>query len=493
MWRNRRVLTKIVATVGTASADEETLRRIAEAGASVFRLNFSHGTLEGHSETLARIRVVEEKVGHPIGVLGDLSGPKIRVGQVQPGGVAVEAGDDVIFRRGSFAATGKVFSSTYAGLVEDLEAGHKVLIADGAIRMLVVEKRLDEALCRVTTGGVISSGKGINLPNSKLNLEAITEKDWMCLAWAIENDLDLIAMSFVRRAEDITRLRARMEQLCAQHGIRPLPIVAKIERPEALENIEEILTETDVIMVARGDLGVEMDLAAVPTIQKQLINRARARGVPCIVATQMLESMMESPSPTRAEASDVANAILDGADAVMLSGETAVGKFPALAVDTMSRIAEETENYERTLPCRPAEPRSGQQIGHWTGAITQGAWLTARTVQAKVVIASSLTGMTAVYLSQGNFRLPIVICSSDESTLRRITVLRCITPVRMRLPGSLDEFTRMIDEMLLHHGWVERGEPIVMLAGHPIGKSGATNSLAVHYVGDPTTGYRGDD
>lgn len=490
MWRSRNTLTKIVATLGKASRDAATIRKLVEAGASVFRLNFSHGTLEEHKQVLAAVRQIEAEIGYPLGVLGDLSGPKIRVGSVADGGVMVEAGQDVVFQREPIIAAGPRFSCTYPGLVSDVESGQKLLINDGAIRMLVVDCRPDEITCRVTAGGLVTSGKGINLPNTQVRLPCVTEKDHACLQWAVQNELDFVAMSFVREAQDVQLLHRRILELMKGTGRRSLPIIAKIERPEALANIDAILDEAEVIMVARGDLGVEMDLAEVPAIQKRLVDAAQRRGRPCIVATQMLESMIANPSPTRAEASDVANAILDGADAVMLSGETAVGAWPVLAVDTMSRIAAATEAYVRSTSHQPPPLTTERLKGHWTAAVAHGAWMIAQDVKAKMIVAPTESGLTALHLSQNNFRIPLVIGSEDRSTLRRLTVLHGVTPVAIDMPSDLDGFTALIDELLLARGWVERGEPIVILAGHPIGRVGSTNSLAVHHVGDPSTGYR---
>lgn len=490
------ILTKIVATVGPATT-RAVLPKLIDAGVSVFRLNFSHGTLDQHEQMLRDIREVEAECGRPVGVMGDLSGPKIRIGQVQDGGVEVVAGEDVVFQRDEVVAIGPRFSSTYPGLVDDVEPGQMILINDGAIRMIVVERlrssRQDEIVCRVTTGGVVSTGKGINLPSTDLSVDAITEKDWRCLEWAIEKELDFVALSFVRRGDDITRLRNRIQQLLGENSVRRLPIIAKIERPEAINNIEEILEVTDIIMVARGDLGVEMDLAEVPAIQKRLIDEAQYHGVPCIVATQMLESMITSPTPTRAEASDVANAILDGADAIMLSGETSVGQYPILVVDAMARIAESTEAYIRSQPFETLPPHKLLRQGHWTAAVAHAAWMVARNVDAKVIVAASATGTTAIHLSQNNFRVPVLIVSDRRDVLRRITVLHGITPIELPLVQSLDEFTRSVDAALLERGIVDSGDAVVLLAGHPIGKPGSTNSLAVHYVGNPETGYRGDD
>lgn len=490
------ILTKIVATVGP-STTRQVLPKLVDAGVSVFRLNFSHGTLEEHEHMLRDIRDVEAECGRPLGVMGDLSGPKIRVGRVQEGGVLVEAGQDVVFQEDEVVAIGPRFSSTYPGLISDVEPGQMILVNDGAIRMIVVERirssASDEIVCRVTTGGLVSSGKGINLPSTSLSVDAITEKDWQCLDWAIDHELDFVALSFVRRADDILRLRNRITQRLPVDQARRLPIIAKIERPEAIDNIEEILEVTDLIMVARGDLGVEMDLAEVPAIQKRLVDAAQYHGVPCIVATQMLESMISNASPTRAEASDVANAILDGADAVMLSGETSVGQYPILAVDAMARIAHSTEDYIRSQPFGSPEPHKLLRQGHWTAAVAHAAWMVARNVDARVIVAASATGTTAIHLSQNNFRVPVLIVSDRPDVLRRITVLHGIIPIQLPLVQSLDEFTCSVDAVLLKRGVIDSGDPVVLLAGHPIGKPGSTNSLAVHFVGNPETGYRGDD
>ena len=324
----RPVLTKIIATLGPASTDAATVRKLIEAGVSVFRLNFSHGDLEGHTASVRMIRAVSAEAGRPVGILGDLQGPKIRVGKVEEGGVEAVAGSVVIMQRQALVATASLaplrLSSTHAGLVDDLEPGHRVLINDGAVRMLVVAKRADEVECTVTVGGQITSGKGINLPDSSPSIDSITKRDWEHMAWAVRNELDFLALSFVRDAEDVRRLRGGLEKA----GGAAVQIIAKIELPGAVQNAETIIDAADGIMVARGDLGVEMDLARVPVIQQQLLTKAQSFGKPCIVATQMLESMIHAPSPTRAEASDVATAIFSGSDAVMLSGETAVGKYP---------------------------------------------------------------------------------------------------------------------------------------------------------------------
>lgn len=493
MENHAPTLTKVLATIGTASRSPEVLQRLIQEGAAAFRLNFSHGTLDDHAKTLAAIRDAERLSGRPIGVLGDLSGPKIRVGQVIEGGVNVEPGQDVVFQRESILATGPRFSTTCPQVIDDIRPGQKVLINDGVIRMLVVEGGRDSFTCRVTVGGLVTSGKGINLPATALQVDAITERDWQCLEWAVENELDFVAMSFVRRGRDITRLRQRMIELCRKRNRRPIPVVAKIEKPEAVANIQEILEEADIIMVARGDLGVEMDLAEIPALQNRLVNAAHHRGRPVIVATQMLETMITNPSPTRAEVSDVGNAIFDLVDTVMLSGETAVGKYPILAVGVMHRIAQTSEAYLHSLPPEqrpPSNRRRSPDHAHWVAALAHGALTISNDVHARIIVGWSQTGTTALQLSRHDFGVPIYIFSDDRCTLRRISLLRGVIPVEMPRPADLDDFTTRADRYLLERGIVEAKAPILLLAGHPIERDGATNSLAVHYVGDPTTGYR---
>lgn len=482
------ILTKIIATIGspgTSSASVAMLHRLAKAGASVFRLNFSHGTLEEHAATLAMIREVEEVIGRPIGVLGDLSGPKIRVGEVVESGVEVEPGSEVVFQREAIVADGPRFSTTLPALIDDVEAGQHLLVNDGAIRMVVTERdpAAEFVKCRVTRGGLITTHKGINLPDTDLSVDAITEKDWRCAEWAVAYRLDFLALSFVRRTEEVERLKATVGEWCRAGGQRALPIVAKIEKPEALDNIHGILGAVDAVMIARGDLGVEMDLAEVPVIQKRLVDLARKYAKPTIVATQMLESMIEHSTPTRAEASDVANAILDCAGCVMLSGETAVGAHPAEAVDTMRRIATFAEPYLLEQPARFSEAMCRLKAGHWTDGLAAGARRVVEDVGAKMILCWSQSGRAAMYLSETRFPVPIVACSDEVETVRRLTLLRGVVPVFRSRPESLEMFTREMDAFIQMRGWAQKGDPVLLIAGHPIGLGGATDSLAVHYLG----------
>jgi len=464
---------------------------------SIFRLNFSHGTLETHAQTLRRIREVAADRPRQVAVLGDLQGPKVRVGRVEAGGVRVEPGDRVIFQRDGVVASPDDqplrLSSTYERLIDDVNVGERVLINDGAIRMLTVEKTAETLECTVTVGGRISSGKGINLPESNISAPALTERDVECVAWTVEHEVDVLALSFVRSARELNALRAAIrEQASAQgkgdDGLR-LPIIAKIELPTAVEHIESILEAADGIMVARGDLGVEMELARVPVIQKRLIEASHAAGKPCIVATQMLESMIDSPTPTRAEASDVATAIFARVDAVMLSGETAVGKFPVLAVEYMRQIAAQTEGYVAEQPATPSPPAKPREERYRTAALAHGVWTIAQDYGARVVVVWSQTGGGARLLSQNEFCIPIVAISSDERAVRQMQLLRGVFPVRFDLPEDLSAFTARVDEYLLEHDIAERGDPCILVAGSPLGVSRNTNSLAIHEVGNPDTGF----
>ncbi len=508
----RPTLAKIVATLGPASDSPEVIARLIEAGVSVFRLNFSHGTLDDHARRLALVREASRATDRTIGVLGDLQGPKIRVGKLSnPDEITVDAGDDLVLVPGRFSpgesrGTGGAGTRTvrlpceYEHLAADVATGHRVLINDGAIRLLAVEREDgDESSalrCRVLVGGPITSRKGINLPDSDVRTSAITERDWACVDWAVAHGVDFLALSFVRRAEEVISLKKALAQKFAAArgdgaGGSPIPIIAKIEKPQALGDIDAIMDAADGIMVARGDLGVEMDLAQVPIVQKRLIAKADEWGKPCIVATQMLETMITAASPTRAEASDVANAILDGADAVMLSAETASGRHPTLVVETMRRIiaAAELRVIEKTTGATPSARL--RQSRYRTAALAHGAWHVAHDLGARAVACWSQHGGTARYLSQTGLNLPILAYSSDERQTRRMALLRGVTAVHAEPPadGTLASWHARVEADLLARNWVKPGDPVVLLAGKPLGKQGVTNTLALHYTGNPATGF----
>jgi pyruvate kinase len=513
--RSRPTRAKIVATLGPASESPEMVRRLIEAGVSVFRLNFSHGDLEGHARRLATVRRISGELRVPVAVLGDLGGPKIRVGTVPnalsaSGGVELCAGQDVLLCRGiaeaciqgSGESAAALLPVMYAPLIDEVKPGHRVLINDGAVRMLAVERAADGAnlRCRVTVGGLVTTGKGINLPDSELSVPAITERDWACVEWAVGQGLDFLALSFVRNAAEVRELKDKLAGMCAacESAEEPggvgrgaaIPVVAKIEKPQALAALEEIVDVADAIMVARGDLGVEMDIAQVPVAQKKIIDCCQRHGRPCIVATQMLETMIQSPMPTRAEASDVANAVFDGADALMLSAETATGKHPDLVVETMRRIIRAAEARMDEMPEQESPPARLVETGYPTAALAHGAWHIARDIRARLIVCWSQSGGTARYLSQNDFRAPIVAYSSSPVATRRMALLRNVSPVHAAAPAGLGLFTDLAEREMLARGWVKKGQPVVLLAGKPLGQVKATNSIAILYIGDPDGGYR---
>lgn len=509
-----RVLTKIVATIGPASDSPEIVRRLIECGVCVFRFNFSHGDFAGHERRLDVVRQVAAEMDRPVACLGDLQGPKIRVGKVEPPGIMLKAGQDVLIQRGLSVARVEqqhgvevvVLPTTYPRMIDEVKAGQRVLINDGAIRMLCVEHHPEgdagrgELRCRVTVGGLVTSGKGINLPQSELSAPAITEKDWECVAWAVENQLDYLALSFVRKPEEVRELKVRLAQMhTSEARMDPrnenasMPVIAKIEMPQALANLDAIVEAADGVMVARGDLGVEMDIAQVPVAQKRIIKMCQEWGKPCIVATQMLESMIESPAPTRAEASDVANAIFDGVDAVMLSAESASGKWPAVTVETMQRIIYAAEGMVETLPQSPRIPCKLVELRYGTAALAHGAWQIAHDLKAKLVVCWSQHGGTARYLSQHDFSIPIVAYTSSMREARRMNLLRGVIPVCAPVPGGvtpLADWNEAVDAHLVARGLAKAGDLIVLVAGRPLGQAKATNMVAIHRVGESESGLR---
>ncbi|MCA9293695.1 MAG: pyruvate kinase [Phycisphaerales bacterium] len=495
-------LTKIVATIGPATSHPDVITKLIENGATIFRMNFSHGSFDEHATRLAVIREAAARMQVPVAVLGDLCGPKIRVGKTPDAGIMLKPGQDVIIRPDAeecIDGPTPVLAASYPNVATDLKAGHRVLIDDGRVRMLCVETSEDEAdrhaLCRVTVGGRVTTRKGINLPDSTLRIASLTEHDWACVAWGVERGLDFFALSFVRDADDVRTLRRRFDTVCTEEacgtglyasGFAPtIPIVAKIETPQAVDHIDEIIDASDGIMVARGDLGVEMDLARVPVIQKQLVRAAHALGRPCIVATQMLESMIDKPTATRAEVSDVANAILDGADAVMLSAETAVGRNPDLAVETMRRVADATEQSIRENPDGMLARRRLRDPHRIMPALAHGAWHMARDIGAKLIVVWSQTGGMARHLSQNGFRVPILAFTSDEKAARRMCLLYGVFPLHCSgAPEHRSDFAAMADKIVLERGLAQLGDPMVYLAGKPLEKPGAVNTVAIRFAGE---------
>ncbi|MEM8835271.1 MAG: pyruvate kinase [Planctomycetota bacterium] len=504
----KAALTNILATLGPSTDSAETLEHMVEAGATLFRLNFSHGTFEDHKKRLDLVRSVEKKIGRALTVLGDLPGPKIRLGTVPGDGIVLETGTDVVIRSDLDEARREgdevILPCNYERIAAEVKPGERVLINDGAIRMLAVDTDGVSLRCRVTHGDLATTRKGVNLPDSDLTIPALTEVDLKAVDWSVEHGLDFLALSFVRRGQEVLELRKRLAAICTAEtcGLAfdgpdsepRIPIISKIETPQAVRNIEEILDITDGLMVARGDLGVEMDVAEVPIIQKQLIERAHAHGKPCIVATQMLQSMIDSASPTRAEVSDVANAVLDGADTVMLSGETAVGRFPVLTVATMARVLHVTEASLHASEAHSARPpQKPRETRERTWAIAHGTWHMAQDIGAKLVVVWSQSGGTARALSRNGFRCPIVAFSSDIRSVRRMDILYGVTSLHLNeVPQHRSDFAQMADVIILERGWVNRGDPVIFIGGKPLDRPGATNTVAIRYAGELTPGELDD-
>ncbi|MBP7933891.1 MAG: pyruvate kinase [Phycisphaerae bacterium] len=469
------IRTKLIATVGPACDNDAVLGQMIDAGVNVFRLNFSHGTLDAHAASLGRIRRLAIHRGAMIAVLGDLCGPKIRLGKIAAGKCELVVGQEVTFQRAEIEGTPQRLWSGYASLIDDVQEGHRVLIDDGNVRLRAIGKQKDELVCRCEVGGMISDRKGINLPDSKVSAPALTEKDRGDLDWAVAHDLDWVALSFVRQPEDLRQLRAILKQ--RRSGLR---IMAKLEKPEALEHVDEIIALSDGVMVARGDLGVEMDLARVPVIQKEIALHGQHDGKPVVIATQMLQSMVASPVPTRAEVSDVANAILDRGDAVMLSAETSVGQFPVEAVRMMGRIAEQTESFGQ---------RRGQELGinlttslPVATAIVRGTAVVAREMKPPLVALWTPSGETATLLSKHRLEAPIVALSPDERVCRQMALLYGVIPIHMDLCQGFRAMLSQLDEVLLQRGLAAKRDRIVVVADTRPDVADEIDAVFIHLV-----------
>lgn len=424
--------TKIVATVGPASASREMLRDLIQAGVDIFRLNFAHGSHTWLSEVVATIRDVSRELRRPVGLLGDLSGPKIRLGVLPDEGVLCRERDEFTFIRGMQTSAPNELTCTYAPLIDDLKVGDRVLLADGIVAMRVLETDAVKgfARCVVEVAGTIRSKQGVNLPGVALSTPSLTEKDRVDLAWAVKEQIDFVGLSFVRCVADVRDLRRAIEAFNAPH---PPQIVAKIEKPEALTELEAIVDETDAIMVARGDLGVEVDIVQVPSIQKRLIRLCNQKRVPVITATQMLDSMQRNEIPTRAEASDVFNAVLDGTDAVMLSGETAAGLYPRQSVAMMSRIAHEAELLLKQRADAAVRAGNSRHALAVTEAVAIGAVATAEELNADLIAVATETGLAAMAISKERCRVPVLAICGSAHVARRLTLLWGVTPIETQL------------------------------------------------------------
>lgn len=475
-----RVFTKVVATIGPATNTPEMIEQLFDAGVDVFRLNMSHGDHAGHSAVVKSIRAASVKAGRPAGILCDISGPKIRIGMIPDGPVQLNEGDKITFTTEQVDGNAHRVSVSYSKLPQDVEVGQHVLLDDGLLEFEVLEIHQNEVHCQVLRGGPLSSRKGVNLPDTKLSLSSITEKDRQDIEWGLENDVDIFAISFVRTAADIRHARSFMESLGGA-----LPIIAKIEMSEAVENLEDIICEADGAMVARGDLGVEIPLEKVPHVQKQIIRLCNRVGKPVITATQMLDSMIRSARPTRAEVTDVANAILDGTDAVMLSGETASGKHPVEAVRIMDRIAEETEshfNHERWLRSRHIS-----EAASVADSITTSAALIAKDTKAKHILCLTQGGSTVRRVARYHPEVGILAYCPLARTAQQLCLSWGVTALARegavdveveRRQGAEVQIRKAIS-LFKDRGYLDSGDLIVVAAGLPLHQPGTTNLVRV--------------
>ncbi|MBC7329827.1 pyruvate kinase [bacterium] len=466
--------TKIVATIGPASEKPEVLRLLIEAGMDVARLNFAHGTYEEHRERIKNTRRIASEFGKPVAILQDLPGPKLRIGELaSEEGLVLEEGAIVNLILAEKAE--KDIPIPIPPIFSALKEGNRVLLADGNIQLEVLKPGKERIECQVIAGGTLLSHQGINLPGVSLPISSITEEDIKHLNFGIDMGVDWVALSFVRSAKDIKRLR----QLMLRRGDY-IPIIAKIEKQEAVQNIEEICREADGIMVARGDLGLEIPLEEVPAQQKNIIRLANKLGKPCIVATQMLESMVRNPRPTRAEVTDVANAILDGADAVMLSEETTIGKYPVEAVKIMHRIAERTERFieQRNFFAQ----RLSEKVESTTDAIAISACQIAENLSAKAIITVTSSGYTARMVSRYRPSIPIIAITPEQKTLRRLPLVWGVYPCFRPYYESTDEMLSNSIEAAKESGLVKDGDVVVLTGGVPIKVPGTTNLLKVHMI-----------
>ena len=472
---------KIIATLGPASADPEVLEKLLGLGVDVARLNFSHGRHEEHAAVLDRIRAASRHLGRAVAVLQDLQGPKIRTGPLKAGGAGVllETGAEIVITtEGEVAGDASLVSTTYPHLAADVRAGDRLLLDDGLLELRVLSADGVRVRAEVVEGGLLGEHKGINLPGVTLHTETLSEKDRADIAFGIAHGVDAIALSFVRSAEDVRLCREEMER-----AGRVVPVIAKIEKPEAIENLDAILAAADGLMVARGDLGVEILPERVPVVQKEICRKGNAAGKPVVIATQMLNSMIERPRPTRAEASDVANAIWDGADAVMLSGETAAGRFPLLAVQMLDRIVRDAEaagERARPAPSPEAAPTAVNDV------IALAACRAAESAGAVAICCFTLSGTTARLLAHFRPRVPIVAFSPDQSIRRRLAFFWGVEPRVMEPVKNADLMAELVSERLLDEKLVKPGDRVVLVHGSPLGVPGQTNSIRLHQIPHPS-------
>ena len=465
--------TKIVATIGPASNSREVLQKMVHAGMSVARLNFSHGSYEDHAHTVTLLRSISEELDTPITLLQDLQGPKIRVGQLPEETLTLRQGTYLsLVPLDRFTSQPDTVSIDYPYLSEEAELGMQILLDDGLLELRVVEVQQDAVRCQVIQGGILKSRKGVNLPSLDLRLPSLTDKDKQDLEFGLSQGVDIVSLSFVRQAQDIRDLKA----LLAQAGATDMPILAKIEKPQAIANLDAILDECDAVMVARGDLGVEVRPEKVPLLQKRIIRTCNERSIPVITATQMLESMIHTPRPTRAEASDVANAIIDGTDAVMLSGESAVGDFPVKAVEMMSRIATDIEPETNFVNYPPAETDETHALSEALNAID-------KILDLRCIVAFTYTGYTALLASKERPKAPVVAFTPNRKIYHRLNLVWGVRPILVE--HQLESFEGLVEKAestLVQRSLAIPGDQILIVGGSPTQRVRGTNFLKIHTI-----------
>ena len=468
---------KIVCTIGPATRSPRMIRKLIAAGMDVARLNFSHGTHQEHAQSIVMLRDAAAEYKKPLAILADLQGPKIRTGALAGGGtVLLRAGQKFVITVAKVLGDSTRVNTTFQPLPREVKSGDRILLSDGLIELRVEKTTRSEVICQVVNGGVLGEHKGINLPGVKLHVPAITEKDRVDLRFALAHGADYIAASFVRRAEDV-----HLAKELVRRFKKDTPVIVKLEKPEAIDNLEQILPVSDGVMVARGDLGVEMNPEQVPVVQKNIIARAREFRRPVITATQMLESMTENPRPTRAEASDVANAIFDGTDAVMLSAETATGKYPVEAVSMMARIIAAAESSIHEFP-RPA----GQERLKVAETVAELVCHASRELHMKLIAVFTHSGFTARLISRYRPLVPIVAFSPEVETRRRMALLWGVTPRSIVDIKKIDALPGLAEKRLLEERLVRKGDVIGIVAGTPMGVRGTTNIMKFHVIGGPS-------
>lgn len=470
--------TKIVCTIGPASESKEKLRELFNSGLNVCRLNFSHGNHEDHKMRIDNIKAVREELDMPIGIMLDTKGPEIRLGDFEEGSVEIKDGDMFTFTTRDILGDKTIGPVKYEGLPGDVEKGTKILVDDGLVEFEVLDI-VDgtEIKCIALNGGEIGNHKGVNVPNIKISLPAVTEKDKADIIFGIENGVDFVAASFIRKAADVLDIRKVLEENNGDY----IEIISKIENQEGVDNINEILAASDGIMVARGDLGVEVNAEELPMVQKDLIKKSNLAGKPVITATQMLDSMIRNPRPTRAEVTDVANAIIDGSSSIMLSGETAAGKYPVEAVQTMYRIATRTErslNYEEISNSKFAESEVST-----TNAIGKATCNTAMALGATAIITATSSGYTSKAIAKFRPRTPIIAATTSKMVMRRLSLVWGVYPVLSPYSNLTDDVIELSIDSAVEKGYAKEGDLVIITAGIPVGTAGSTNLIKVHTIG----------